>query len=235
MDAPMGSAVIQTAGQYRYYQERREDVTKRYYDRIKLFRQNRNELAKKPQQAKSALYCSICKENYKIAKKHIDGLKHSTAVVRDKEVYKSIDSVFNCLAAPKEGCEKVLLEPTIGTISTVETDVELPKRGAEEGKLKTEVPRKKREPEESKCTVVNKRNFNDLITETAAIDLGDQKQINKRTKNIPEDIEKTILIEKIAQDEKKPKARCVRKKKESVSNSTLEKYGIFLSKECCNK
>ena len=44
MDAPLGSAVIQTAEQYRYFQARRDEVTRKYYERLKLFATNKNEI-----------------------------------------------------------------------------------------------------------------------------------------------------------------------------------------------
>ncbi len=235
----MGSAVIQTAGQYRYYQERKEDVTKRYYERIKLFKLNRNDTAKKPQ-VKTTIYCSICKETVKDAKKHIEGIKHSTATIRDKDVYKAIDSIFAALMHPQDASEKVLLvEPTL---STGDTEVEFPKKNCgggtakkqaviEEQKIsnnsKVNAPRKKKkEVGDNK-----KRKLSDLKEETIEEMKEKPKPAGKRVKNRAAEEEEVKMVEiprmAAGEEEKKPKRRA--KKKCSVSNGTLEKYGIFVS------
>jgi len=43
LDAPMGSAVIQTVGQYKYYQDRKEEVNRKYLERMKLQKLHQNE------------------------------------------------------------------------------------------------------------------------------------------------------------------------------------------------
>lgn len=134
--------------------------------------------------------------------KHLDGVTHSMATIKNKKIYHEIDDAFAML---KENSENSTLE---GTVSTAETDNEACKLAVfKENKM----PRKKG----------NKRKFKE-IKET----YDEIKQPNeKRLKKSQEDITKTIAIS----NEKKPRHKGRPKKTSSVSNSTLEKYGIFIA------
>lgn len=156
--------------------------------------------------------------------KHLETLKHKSAICRDKDVYDEIDQLFSTLKCVDFIEKPITQDPKSGLISSAETDTEFHKK-PEENKIKIEFEQKVTEILDKKIAMKRK------LSETKSDPTSSQQE--KRIKIKPGEMTKMVEILKIA--EEKPNKNKKDKKKSSIGNSTLEQFGIFFTKECHNK